>query len=235
MKKLTIASFAAAVALALPLMFAPAAAQNGLPGGPGSQIPNSSTVAAVPASAMPALTGDCTTSAGTVATTCLKTNGVAFTAAATSAAGQLPGTAAADSASAGNVGQYVSSSVLVGSAVSLTTDTPVNITSISLAAGDWDVSAYCIYIGGTTTTVKYADCSISQTTAALDQTPGALGVFGQPAAGTTIFANVAPTTLPLIPWRVSLPTNTTIFLVTQMGFSTSTASAYGIIRARRAR
>jgi hypothetical protein len=38
---------------------------------------------ALPAGRMPALTGDCTTSAGAVATTCLKTNGTSFTAAAT--------------------------------------------------------------------------------------------------------------------------------------------------------
>lgn len=38
----------------------------------------------VAASQMPALTGDCTTTAGTVATTCTKTNGVSFSAGATS-------------------------------------------------------------------------------------------------------------------------------------------------------
>lgn len=41
------------------------------------------TVATVPASALPALTGDCTTTAGTVATTCTKTNGTAFATGAT--------------------------------------------------------------------------------------------------------------------------------------------------------
>lgn len=42
-------------------------------------------ISSVPASAMPALTGDCTTAAGTVATTCTKTNNVAFTGASTAA------------------------------------------------------------------------------------------------------------------------------------------------------
>ncbi len=41
------------------------------------------TATAVQASQMPALTGDCTTSAGAVATTCTKTNGVVFAASAT--------------------------------------------------------------------------------------------------------------------------------------------------------
>lgn len=51
-------------------------------GGLAGTYPNP-TVATVPASAMPALTGDCTTSAGAVATTCTKSNGVAFSTAAT--------------------------------------------------------------------------------------------------------------------------------------------------------
>lgn len=52
------------------------------------------TVASVPASAMPALTGDCTTSAGAVATTCTKTSGVAFTAPATASFGTAAGNVA---------------------------------------------------------------------------------------------------------------------------------------------
>jgi hypothetical protein len=221
-----------ALAVIALLLISPAAADGIINGGGGGGAPTGAAGGGLsgtypnPSVATNAnLTGD-VTSVG---------NATTFTGKVGGALGQIPGTATNDSGSAGSVGQYVSSTVAAGSAVSLTTDTPANITSISLTAGDWDVSAYCIYNGGVTTTVKYADCSISQTTGALDQTPGALGVFGQPTAGTTLFAQTAPTTLPLIPWRISLSGTTTVFLVTQMGFGTSTATAYGIIRARRAR
>ncbi len=49
----------------------------------------------ITASQMPALTGDCTTAAGTVATTCTKTGGVAFGSAATKNVGTTAGTVAA--------------------------------------------------------------------------------------------------------------------------------------------
>jgi hypothetical protein len=55
------------------------------------------------------------------------------------AVGQIPGTATNDDAAAGKLGEIISSNIVVGSAVSLTTNTPANITSLSLTAGDWDV------------------------------------------------------------------------------------------------
>jgi len=48
----------------------------------------------------------------------------------------LKGTTAADNAAAGFVGEFMSSSVLVGSAVAVSNNTAKNITSITLSAGD---------------------------------------------------------------------------------------------------
>src|SRR6185312_8758133 len=67
------------------------------------------------ASQEPAHIGDCTNTAGNLTLTCLKTNGVPFTATATAAAGQIPGEPSNGSASAGNVGQYVESVIASGS------------------------------------------------------------------------------------------------------------------------
>ena len=53
--------------------------------------------------------------------------------------GQIPGTGAATNASAGNIGEYISSTVASGAPVALTTTVIANITSIALTAGDWDV------------------------------------------------------------------------------------------------
>lgn len=146
--------------------------------------------------------------------------------------GQIPGTTTNDNASAGNVGEFVSSSVVKGSAVAMTTTVSVNVTSISLTAGDWDVSAMCLFTGGATTTVNRADVSLSTTTGTLNTTPGQLGTIvpgGIAAIGfDDLFVNVGAT-------RFSLSATTTVFLVVQAAFGTSTMSAYGILRARRMR
>src|ERR1700744_413847 len=57
------------------------------------------------------------------------------------AAGQIRGTATNDNASAGNVGEYVVSNNTT--AQSLASGTPLNVTSISLTPGDWDVTGSC--------------------------------------------------------------------------------------------
>ena len=51
----------------------------------------------------------------------------------------IQGVASNANASAGNVGEYITSNIPNGSAVSLTNGTAQNITSISVTAGDWDI------------------------------------------------------------------------------------------------
>src|SRR3569832_700173 len=86
-----------------------------------------------------------------------------------SAVGQVPGSSTNDSASSGNVGEYPTpGTVTGGSAISLTTSTSTNITTISLpSGGDYDVSGLCAYTGGTTTTIQRLICSVSTTSATL--------------------------------------------------------------------
>jgi hypothetical protein len=64
--------------------------------------------------------------------------------------GEIERPSATGNASAGNVGEYVSTTVLVGSAVSMTTATPVTIATISLTSGDWDVSIQAAFTGTAT-------------------------------------------------------------------------------------
>ena len=69
-------------------------------------------------------------------------------------------------ASAGYVGEFVSSVIAQGSAVTQTANAAVNVTSISLTAGDWDVWGNATLVTqGTTTTGFFV--WISSTTAAL--------------------------------------------------------------------
>jgi hypothetical protein len=143
------------------------------------------------------------------------------------------GTTTNNDAAAGSVGEFVSASLTFGTPVSLTTDTPANVTSIDLTAGDWDVWGNVGYTGGATTLVQYCFAASTQTSATLPTTDF-LASATYTAAGLAIFAS-ANILFNIQQQRVSLSGTTTIYLVAQAGFSVSTCSAYGNIRARRRR
>lgn len=153
------------------------------------------------------------------------------------ASSQIAGTGTNDSAASGNLGEFISSSVVIGSAVALTTNVPVNITSISLTAGDWEVQGDIYFTGAATTTVIYQASCVSQTTGTFDLTVGnfniAPGYGSVPFGATTGNTSGIGILTPVI--RKSLASTTTMFLVAQSGFGVSTQSAFGVIRARRAR
>lgn len=150
-----------------------------------------------------------------------------------SPAGQLPGTATNDSASAGNVGEYLTTSVASGSAVSLTTATPANVTSVVLTAGDWDCRGQISRVFTATTSYTQLSASLSTTTATI----------GSPALGTQAFnanaATVPGTTVgpstDIGPSRFSLAAGATVFLVASDTFTASTNAGYGYVACRRMR
>jgi len=141
--------------------------------------------------------------------------------------GGIIGTTTNDSAAAGKVGEFVSSSVS-GAAVSLTTATGASVTSISLTAGDWDVYGALTYSLNASTVVAYLGGGASATNNTL---PAANYYF---LTSYTNVSGVAPTiTIPR--QRFSLSTTTTIYLIAFASFSVNTASAGGFIEARRVR
>ncbi len=164
---------------------------------------------AIPAAKMPALTGDCTTSAGAVATTCLKTSGVAFTSIATSAVGQIPGVAGTTSATAGNVGENIDTTV-ISSTNSLTANTAIGCVSQPLTAGDWDVSGNITVVGNAATTLLFAEAEVNTSVARNFAQSNTMYL-----ANVTYFASVngAGFTLAAPAIRVSLASTTTIFIV----------------------
>lgn len=143
----------------------------------------------------------------------------------------IVGTTTNNTAAAGSVGEYISANVASGSAVVLTTATTVNVTSISLTAGDWDVSGNVVIAAAATTVATVCQAAISSSTGALPTLPGA-GAFNIWQGSFTGAANLA---LPTGMTRISLAVTTIIFLVAQATFTTSTAGAYGFIGARRVR
>ncbi len=139
----------------------------------------------------------------------------------------IVGTATNNNAAAGSVGEYITSNVAIGSAISLTNVTAANITSISVTAGDWDIwGAVCTNPAGTT--VQQSSTAGISSTSATFQNPG-LSVYPFSAPAGAVIC--VPT--PIL--RISLASTTTYFLVFSSGFTTSTNAAYGFIGARRRR
>jgi hypothetical protein len=142
------------------------------------------------------------------------------------------GTVTNDNAAAGLVGEYIESSLLVGSAVNLTSDVAANVTSISLTAGDWDVSAIGrVHANNASTSFTQGLASISATSATLDAVNqvNTFSAAAVPGNGVNYAALGVPST------RISLAATTTIYLVCRAKFTVSTAQAYGVISARRVR
>lgn len=140
----------------------------------------------------------------------------------------LVGTATNNNAVAGNIGEYVESNITSGSAVSLTTATSANVTSISLTAGDWDVDGIINYSMTGATTANFSSGSNS-TSATL----GGDNTFVYTPFSSAGFSDQLGEVVPKR--RFSLSGTTTIYLVGNATFSVGSASAYGLIRARRVR
>lgn len=143
--------------------------------------------------------------------------------------GGLVGTTTNDNAATGYLGEYVTSTVIAGGAVSLTTGVAANITSVSLTAGDWDLSGNVVIIdSGTGTLFTQVFGWINGASATAPTLPAA--AFLQNMAGID-----ATFSFPVGTVRVQLTTTTTVFLSCRAGFSVSTAAAYGVLNARRMR
>jgi hypothetical protein len=135
-----------------------------------------------------------------------------------------------DNAAVGQVGEYIESVVAGGAPISLTTVTAKTVTSISLTAGDWDVSGNIIFLPAGTTSFTVCSGSISQTNntqAALEERTS-LGVSAMVNNGNMIGLAMPVT-------RVSLAATTVVYLVARSDFTISTMTAAGRISARRVR
>lgn len=129
------------------------------------------------------------------------------------------------------VGEYFESAVASGSAVSLVTGVPKTITSLSLGVGDWDVSALFQSAPANTTVVSQFAASYSLVNNSLDISPGR--VVSPPMVPVTYDGSTG-THIPGALYRFNLAVTTTIYFVGYAAFTTSTCSAFGVIRARRA-
>jgi hypothetical protein len=142
------------------------------------------------------------------------------------------GTTTNNSADTGVVGEYLVSTVS-NSTVSLTTNTAANITSLSLTAGDWDVVGNLQLGTAATTNLAYWYSTISTSSGTLATSSVAASNVASPTGGTVFGENAFTLLSPTV--RISLSATTTVYLVAQAGFTVSTLTAGGTIRARRIR
>lgn len=155
--------------------------------------------------------------------------GAVMTALGSSTSGvAIKGTTTNDNAAAGNVGEAVRG---YASGVSVATNnTWQNCTSISLTAGDWDVSGLMVFgNNGATATEVFSAISINSGTTTTDH-----------VQGDNVANGINPTaaynsSLAIPDYRLSLSSTTTVYLKGRATFSAGNPEMYGRISARRVR
>lgn len=147
------------------------------------------------------------------------------------ATSQIPGTITNDSAAAGNIGEYITSTVLVSAAVAISSTANVNITSVGLPPGDWDVyGTACYSVSANTLTGRGAWIGVvSAATLPTDPNNGAIQRdFSTQSVGNggSLFTGIM---------RQSLSVSSTVYLTATCTFVSGTVSVFGFIGARRRR
>lgn len=145
----------------------------------------------------------------------------------------IHGTNQVSDASAGYVGEYISSAS-AGSTNLPATTTYGDATSISLTAGDWDVSALVRFDTTTSTTTTFAAIGISTTAG----NSGTGLNFGDNAVDTNSILAVINSIFPLVvpSVRVSLSSTTTVYLKMNSTYAAGQPTLQGFrISARRVR
>ncbi len=155
-------------------------------------------------------------------------------------AGQLLGTNTNDAASAGNVGQLLTGSTARTAPVSLSSGVDKTVATITLTAGDWQVSGGLGLKPAATTVIQNIIFGISSTNNSVQS----VNNWGVPqSTGDLTFSYGYTATLNedqagIIPaYQVTVANGNTLplYLVTETAFTTSTCAAYGYIQARRMR
>lgn len=146
------------------------------------------------------------------------------------------GTTTNGNAKTGYIGEFLTSTVAVGSAVSLTTATAADVTTLALTAGDWDISATIDHaLAAASTTVISSGISLTSNT--MPTQPGGSGLGTDPLSvqSVVLTTNTGTYSQDIQPVRLSIAATTTVHLVAKDTFSAGAVTAYGTIRARRVR
>jgi len=143
----------------------------------------------------------------------------------------LTGTTTNDSAATGFIGEFISSSTASGGAGATTSGNYSDLVSVTLTAGDWDVSMFVV-------------CGLSGATGLTSETVGISTTAGNSGTGLVYgqtVTDMVPATglyspsssIPLV--RASLSGSTTYYLKVNASYSAGTPKFFGTISARRRR
>ena len=142
----------------------------------------------------------------------------------------IVGTTTNDNANAGSVGEVVTAT---STGTSLTSGVAANCVSVSLTAGDWDVTGVVEYVAAAGTTTSGYTTGVNTTSATYQTITGSFlnvqQTFGLSVGAGTASYQSAPLT------RFSLASTTPVYLVGAASFASSTMTCNGFIRARRKR
>jgi hypothetical protein len=144
----------------------------------------------------------------------------------------IQGTTTNNNADTGVVGEYVASNV-GNTAVTLTTGVTADLTSISLTAGDWDVQGNVGFDTAATANLTYWYAGVSTVSATLQGGYYQATNMASPTGGIVFGANAFSLPSPVA--RISLSATTTVYLITNVGFTVAAVKAGGMIKARRVR
>jgi len=144
----------------------------------------------------------------------------------------IVGVSNASSATAGHVGEYLSNTLALGSAVNLTSGSPTTITTLALTAGDWDVGGGVFFTPAATTSITRYGGSLETTTNTFSTNPARSWIITQ-AAFVPTAGNFIGFPCPTV--RVNVSGATTYYLTCVAVFTVSTLGGYGYIWARRVR
>lgn len=139
------------------------------------------------------------------------------------------GTTTNDTAAVGRLGEYITSGVIAFTNVPLTTVVG-DLASISLTAGDWDISAViAAFANGATVTAWAGGIGTTTGNSFGGSTEGDNRLFGALPTAATDMGIAIP------PWRVSIAATTTYYLKIYAAYTVATPQASGRISARRVR
>ena len=138
----------------------------------------------------------------------------------------IKGTVAADNAQAGSVGEFITSSATLAPT---TTNTAYNVTSISLTAGDWEVTGAISEINSGTTGGTLLGASISATSATQAAAPYEVFIATEVPS---VYQNGGGT---LTTGRVNISSTTTYYCVATVTYGSAAPSVTCALNARRVR
>jgi hypothetical protein len=146
------------------------------------------------------------------------------------------GTTTNDNPDAGIVGEYKEQLLPLGSAVSVSSGTPTIVTSITLGAGDWEVSGQISQINNSGIEFTIIGGYLVNNGGAIPTGTTNTTYWGSSnTINCTGNHSIVTASLPIKPIRISLNTSTQINLMTNSTWSGGSVSAYGMIAARRVR